>query len=229
MRETRLREGDSLFTTTDFNWSPLLTMCSVMDTLLNFSMCLAAIWPSDPTGTMLCKLYNSYRWMNYEIKEDVKIRIICDHFRRVSEANASRASEGNAPCKYYEMERILKLVLAEESLDTSPPTAQASGTATTSYINAVQAGAAPSRGGRSRGGNQRGAGGAGQRKPQAVTPNGRKICFAFNKPQGCQNPPLGHSPGCKDPRTQAEYAHVCIFYFPSSSSYCMKGHPKTQH
>ena len=229
MKETRLREGDSLFTTTDFNWAPLLTMVSVMDTLLNFSMVLAAIWPCDPTGTMLLKLYNSYRWMNYSIKEDVKIRIVCDHFRRISEANASRATEGNAPCKYYEMERILKLVLAEEGLDTSPPTAQTGSTESTSYPTPAQGGAAHNRGRSRPSGNQRGAGGAGQRKPPAVTPNGRKICFAYNKPQGCQNPPIGHTPGCKDPRTQAEYAHVCIFYFPSSSSYCMKPHPKSQH
>jgi hypothetical protein len=239
MKETRLREGDTIYSMTDFNWAPLTTMRHVIDALLNFTMALACIWSWDLTGSMLHKLYNSYSWFSYNIKEELKIKIITCHFRRVSEANASRALEQGSPCKYYECERILKLVLAEEGLDTSPPRIvaqhagaygqqqpqQSSGQAARGSSNA---GKGRGRGGR-QGGNQRGTGGAGMQKPPAVTPNGRKICFAFNKPQGCQNPPISGGPGCKDPKSQSEFAHCCSWFFPTTGTYCLQGHSKCQH
>jgi hypothetical protein len=233
MKETRLREGDTIYSMTDFNWAPLTTMRHVIDALLNFTMALACIWSWDLTGSMLHKLYNTYSWFSYEgISEDLKIKIITCHFRRVSEAKASRATEQASPCKYYEMERILKLVLAEENLSTSPPTTQtgAYGQQQQNPSQGQARGAGTSSRGRGRGGRQqRGTGGAGVKKPPAVTPNGRKICFAFNKPQGCQNPPISNGPGCKDPVSQNEFAHCCLWFFPTTGVYCLQGHPKHQH
>lgn len=239
MKETKLREGNSIFSMTDYNWSDLTSMRHVIDALLNYSMLLQCIWPYDLTGSMLHKLYNNYSWMNYSISEAVKIKIITEHFRRVSEANAARASEdGSSPCKFYELERILKLILTEEGLNTSPPASTGGhygGVAAQGYqqqpANPGQGrGQAAGARGRGRGrSNQKGAGGAGAKKPPAVTPNGRRICFAYNKPQGCQNPPLTNGQGCKDPQGGGEFAHCCIWYFPTTGVYCLQGHPKCQH
>ena len=235
MKETRLREGETIYSTTDYNWADLTSMRHVIDALLNYTMLLACIWPWDLNGSMLHKLYNNYSWMNYAIKEADKIRIITEHFRRVSEANATRAAEdGSCPCKFYELERILKLILAEEGLDTSPPPSAGrmfSGQQQPGQGKG-QANSARGRGGSQRGsqrGNQRGTGGAGIKKPPAVTPNGRKICFAYNKPSGCQNPPLASGQGCKDPNSQTDFAHCCLWFFPTTGVYCLQGHPKCQH
>lgn len=232
LKETRFREGDTIYTTTDYNWAPLTNMRHVIDALLNYTMVLSCIWPYDLNGSMLHKLYNNYSWFSYNVKEEVKIRIIVCHFRRVSEANASRAAEeGSSPCKFIELERILKLVLAEEGLDTSPP--RIVGASAEAY--GQQQGQPRGQEGQARGkgkatrGSSRGAGSAGARKPPATAPNGKKICYGYNKPGGCQNPPATDGPGCKDPKSSAEFAHVCLWFFPSTGVYCLQGHPKHQH
>jgi hypothetical protein len=169
------------------------------------------------------------------IKEAKRTSLICDHFARVSEANVDLAVQRRKPCDYNEVERILKLILRDEGLsDSPPPLGQAplgssAGQAVTQTNQAArQAGRQTQAGGqRQQGQNGRGGGASGgrQKKPPAVAPNGRLICFNYNKPTGCSNPPHAGG-GCKNPSTQVDFAHVCLWFYPSSRTYCMQGHSK---
>ena len=236
MKVTRLREADNIYTTTDYNWAPLTSMKHIIDALINFSMINTALWPYDLCGQMLMKLYNKYNWIGYSIKEEKKVAFICEHFRRVSEANTTRAGQdGTSPLKFQEMERLLKMMLSEEGLSTSPPASDSQlggflgqgNTNSANQRNNQQGGG----GGRGRGRGGKGAGqpGARQQRPPMVAPNGRKLCFNYNKHTGCQNPPLPHIGGCKDLQTQAEYAHACSWHYSATCTLCLQNHPKSQH
>jgi len=234
MKVTRLREADSIYTTTDYNWAPLTSMKHIIDALLNFSMTNTALWPYDLCGNMLMKLYNHYNWIGYNIKEEKRVAFICEHFRRVSEANTTRAGEdGTSPLKFQEMERLLKMMLAEEGLSTSPPVNGSQMGGFLGQGNGSGQQQSTQQGGWGRGRGARGAGqtgtGARQPRPLLVAPNGRKLCFGFNKHTGCRNPPLTNIGGCKDPQTQTEYAHACSWHYTATGTLCLQGHSKSQH
>ena len=78
-------------------------------------------------------------------------------------------------------------------------------------------------------------GGKGPRKggnndrPPAVTPNGKKICYAWNRTGGCSNPPSTRGAGCRNSRTGEDFAHVCSEWLPATKAYCIKSHPRHQH
>ena len=83
--------------------------------------------------------------------------------------------------------------------------------------------------GRARGQNGRGAGsGTRQKKPPALAPNGRMICFNYQKQKGCSNAGAVGG-GCKDPVTGTDYAHCCAWFYPETRTYCLLPHGKCAH
>ena len=226
MKEQRLREGDSVFTTSEFNWTELSDLRHTQDAIINFGITSQCLWPMDQTPWILLKLYTMYGWMQYGITEKRRSGIVCDHFDRVMAANADRAVGKLPPCDFLEQERILKLILAEEGLSQSPPVTAGSAAAETE--NRKNGG-----GGQNRNGVKGGRNGRQNQKrdnrPPLVCPNGRKICFAYNRQSGCSNPPSTKGAGCMNNQTKVDYAHVCSEYIESTKSYCLKGHPRHQH
>ena len=184
MKVTRLRDADNIYTTTDYNWAPLTLMKHIIDALINFSMINTALWPYDMCSQMLMKLYNKYNWIGYSIKEEKNVAFICKHFRRVSEANTTRAGQdGISPLKFQEMERLLKMMLIEEGLSTSPLAFHFQmggflGQGNANPANGQQRNNQQGGGrGRGRGGRGAGQSGARQQRPAMVAPHGRKLCF----------------------------------------------------
>jgi hypothetical protein len=227
LKETRMQQGNTVYSTSGYDWTELSTVRSCYDALTNFGIINQMLWPYDLTAMTMMKLYNVYSWMAYpSIKESLRVRLLCDHFARVSESNVDLAVQRRQPNNYWEMERILKVLLREGGLPDSPPVTQ--------YNSPPGGGqnhqAAPGRGkGGLQGQNSRGGGaGARQRKPAAVAPNGRLICFNFQKQQGCSNPPAAGG-GCVNPATQINYAHVCAWFNTTTRTYCVQGHAKCSH
>ena len=229
MKEQRLREGDSVFTTSEFNWAELSDLRHTQDAIINYGIVCQNLWPMDQTPWILLKLYSTYGWLQYGITEKKRSTIICDHFDRIMANNADRAVGKLPPCDFFEQERILKLILAEEGLTQAPP---------------ITAGVSTEFGNRKNGGNGQqnqnggknsgGCGGRQQNKnkdsrPPAVCPNGRKVCFAYNRPAGCSNPPSNRAAGCQNSTTKMDYAHVCNEWIEATKTYCLKSHPRTQH
>ena len=228
VKEQRLRDGDSVYTTSEFDWVDLQDIKGTMDALMNFGIVSQQLWPMDQTPWIFLKLYTTYNWMEYGIAVKKRTAIICEHFDRVSAANADRAVGSRPPCDYEEQERILKMILAEEGLSQNPPitagaVADAVSAAGGQANNQGQAKKNSQKGGR--GGKK---GGNGDRPPP-VTPNGKKICYAWNRTGGCSNPPSTRASGCKSSRTGEEFAHVCSEWLATTKAYCMKGHPRHQH
>lgn len=239
MKEQRLREGDSIFSTTDFNWAELTTMRHTTDALLNFGMVSQLLWPYDMSALIFLKLYNTYGWFSHvNVSEKKRVALVCDHFERVMSANADRAVSRFPPCTYDEMEKLLKGLLGEEGVSQYPPVfggqedsvnnGQASGQGQGQNNPArQQRGARQNGGGGNNGGNNSG-GSTGNNKPPAVTPSGGFVCFAFNKPRGCSNTPIANGGGCRNQQGK-EFVHVCQYYYPATRMYCLKQHPRHQH
>ena len=121
LKEQRLRDGDSVYTTSEFDWVDLQDVKSTMDALMNYGIVSQNLWPMDQTPWIFLKLYTTYGWMEYGVTVKKRTAIICEHFDRVSAANADRAVGSRPPCDYEEQERILKMILAEEGLSQNPP------------------------------------------------------------------------------------------------------------
>ena len=121
VKEQRLRDGDSVYTTSEFDWADLQDVKGAMDALINFGLVSQSLWPMDQTPWIFLKLYTTYGWMEYGITVNKRTAIISEHFDRVSAANADRAVGSRPPCDYEEQERILRMILAEEGLSQTPP------------------------------------------------------------------------------------------------------------
>ena len=231
LKETRLQQGNTVYSTSGYNWNELETVKGCYDALTNYGLINQMLWPYDLTALTMMKLFNVYSWMSYpNIKEAKRVQLLCDLFARTSESNVDLCVQKLPPCDYWEMERILKVLLREMGFPDSPPVTQYN--TPQSGNQSYQAGPSQKRGGG--GGQQRGqtprGGGAGarQKKPAAVAPNGRQVCFNFQKQQGCSNPAAAGG-GCKNQSTQSDMAHACLWYYPSTQTYCLQGHPKYQH
>lgn len=234
LKEHRLRDGDSVYTSSEFNWAEVDDVKHLVDAIINFGIVSQSLWPYDQTPWILLKLYNTYGWMQYGIQEKKRVSIICDHFDRVAAANADRAVGRLPPCDYLEQERILKMILTEEGLSQSPPvTAGGFGQEVSGFKGSTGGGQRGGQQGRGRGSGRGGRGGRyggnDGNRPLAVCPNGRQICFNFNKPGGCTFAPSTKGSGCKGANGQRDYAHVCSYYDTNTKQYCLKGHPKHQH
>ena len=233
VKEQRLREGDSVYTSSEYNWVELTEVRHVVDALINYGIVSQYLWPYDQTPWILFKLYNTYGWLQYGIADKRRILMICDHYDRVAQANADRAVGRLPICDYLEQERILKMILTEEGLSQSPPVLSgASGLEADQRQNSDGGGNRGGRGGRG-GQSGRGGGAAGSGKRNRVPnlcPNGRQICFAFNKAGGCSFPPSTKGSGCKGADGKRDYAHVCNHYIQATKQLCLQGHSKaTNH
>ena len=248
MKETRLREADTIYSTTDFNWADLTSMRHCVDALINFGMISQMLWPYDMSFLVFMKLYNTFGWFSHTgVSEKRKVGLICDHFERVMSTNADRAVTEGPPCTYDEQEKILKRLLVEEGLSQYPPLFDGG-------VEELGAAAGRSQEGEAAGGpgrqqraqaaaNNGGAGGGGQNaggprgarnggsnnRPPAVTPGGKLVCFGFNKPRGCANQPVGNGRGCKNAQTGKEFVHLCQYFYPETRMYCLQPHTRFNH
>ena len=228
LREQRLREGDSVFTTTEFNWEDLGTVRHVTDALLNYGIVMQYLWPYDQSAWLLLKLYMVYGWLQYGVSKKRRTAMICDHFERVSVANADKAVCKVAPCDYLECERLLKMVLAEEGLSLNPPIFHSE--VEVAVRGDQDRGGPPQRGARGgRGGRGQFGRGAARARPPAVTPNGKRVCYKYNSREGCANQVNQNDTMCKNQHTQAEFVHACLWVEAGTSNLCLKNHPKYRH
>ena len=250
MKENRLREGDTIYSTTDFNWAELSSMRHTVDAILNYTIVSQMLWPYDMSGLIFLKLYNTYGWLAHtNLSEKRRVGLICDHFERIMSNNADRAVSKRPPCDFDENEKALKRLLGEEGLSQYPPLfgggleedqpAANQGAPTAARPQrggtgggASRGGGSAARGGASGSGNGGGGnrfGGGGQNRPNPVTPSGKFVCFAFNKERGCPNIPVGNGAGCRNPNTGKEFVHACQYYYADTRMYCLQAHPRFRH
>ena len=91
VKEQRLRQGNSIYTSSEYNWVELTEVRHVVDALIN-----------------------------YGIAKRKRILMICDHYDCVAQAKVDMAVSRLPICDYLLQERILKMILTEEGLSQSP-------------------------------------------------------------------------------------------------------------
>ena len=107
LKETRLQQGNTVYSTSGYDWTELSSVKSCYDALTNYGIVNQMLWPYDMTALTLMKLYNVYSWFSYpNIKESNRVQLLCDHFARVSENNLDLAVQKKPPNNYWEMESV---------------------------------------------------------------------------------------------------------------------------
>ena len=79
LKEQRLRDSDSVYTTSEFDWVELQDIKSTMDTLMNYGIVLQNLWPMDQTPWIFLKC-TTYGLMEYGVSVKKRTAIICEHF-----------------------------------------------------------------------------------------------------------------------------------------------------
>jgi len=85
LKETRLQQGNTVYSTSGYNWNELETVKGCYDALTNYGLINQMLWPYDLTALTMMKLFNVYSWMSYpNIKEAKRVQLLCDLFARTS-------------------------------------------------------------------------------------------------------------------------------------------------
>jgi hypothetical protein len=226
MKKIERKDAEGLVTLFDYSWEEPSSLAEFTEALINYIAAMQQLWPLDPTGIIMLRLINTYKWISvaYELKE--KIAVLSSYFNGVLQENAGRAIRGEVILDYKEHEDILKLALTSHNLSSAVPTgrnpradqdlqARAGKKSSTSYVpNSSGFSSGHSSNFRKDGQNQR---------PKASF-NGLGVCYAFNN-GSCKSPST--SSGCKG--AGRELAHVCNVYVQQKSSFCLGKHPRTSH
>ena len=79
------------------------------------------LWPLDPTGIIMLRLINSYKWISAatELKEEVSV--LSSYFNGALQENANRAIRGERIMDYKEHEDVLKKALTAHNLPSTVP------------------------------------------------------------------------------------------------------------
>ena len=76
LKETRLQQGNTVYSTSGYDWTELSSVKSCYDALTNYGIVNQMLWPYDMTALTLMKLYNVYSWFSYpNIKESNRVQL----------------------------------------------------------------------------------------------------------------------------------------------------------
>lgn len=220
MVETKVKNGKSLSTIADFNWTNISNIKGLQDSILNYGLCKQMLFPYDQTGYIFMKLYNHYNWLQGAGNDHRRISLIQEHFDFVMEANASRASKKQPPYNYDELEKALKRLLDNKALPNSPTALWERASSDNMAQKKPSFNQKPSASSFNQNKNKFGSNSATQSKS-------RFICYDFNNQgKGCSRTKTAG--GCKDSNGK-EYAHNCLFYDMTKKQYCYGPHSKQNH
>ncbi len=217
MVETKVKDGKSLGTIADFNWSNISNIKSLQDSIINYGLTKQMLFPYDQTGYLFMKLYNHYNWLQGAGNDLRRINLMQEHFNFVMEANASRASKKQSPFNYDEMEKSIKKMLDNKGLPNSPTALLEKSTDIGNQKKVVN----------SQKSSSSSAFGPNKNKFSSPQSKSRFICYDFNNQgKGCTR--SKSAGGCKDANGK-EYAHNCLFYDMVKKQYCYGPHSKQNH
>ena len=242
VEERRRTKNDQVSSVVDYDWQEMDSMAHVQDAIINYAVVQGYLFPYDLSGLCLLKLYNLYGYLPYG-NEKERVRMIADHFYRVSCANISRAARGRPPLDFTGQESVLKKVLQDESLPREPPSkANSDRKSLDELCEKLFKGEPSEQGGsgqpRNQGKQQGRYGGQGRGQAQGRnqgqrqnnpamgrTPDGKLLCFNYNDGQ-CTRAATKN--GCVG-RNNREFLHFCNAWSQQKNALCLGPHPKSQH
>ena len=219
MKKIERKDAEGLVTLFDYSWEEPSSLAEFTEALINYISAMQQLWPLDPTGIIMLRLINTYKWVSvaYELKE--KVSVLAAYFNGVLQENAGRAIRGEVILDYKEHEDILKLALTSHNLPSSVPTGRIPKLNQDRNVKRTVHTSNPS----SSGYNSSFRKDRQNQRPKA-TFNGLGVCYAFNN-GSCKS--QSTPAGCKN--AGREFAHVCNVYVDQKSSFCLAKHPRSSH
>lgn len=225
----------------DYAWEDPCTLAEVTDSILNYITILHQLWPLDPTGTMMLRVINKYKWISVASDLKDKVSVITAFFNAVLQDNSGRSVREETILSFKEQEEIMKMSLIAHNLPNTVPTgrfqrhdqdqnnrgkgrsANSNNPQTNhSYNNSNSNRNNGSRYNPSNNSNSRRVNNSNSR-PRA-TFNNLGVCYGYNN-DNCKNPSSQH--GCKN--GTRDLAHVCNVWVESQKAFCLAGHPRSKH
>ena len=234
------RKGsDGLEMLYDYAWEDPCSLAEVTDSILNYITILHQLWPLDPTGTIMLRVINKYKWINVATDLKDKVSVITAFFNAVLQDNAGRSVREETILSFKEQEEIMKLSLTAHNLPNSVPTGriprhdqdQGNRGKRFSNINPPPSNQSyNSTNNRNNSGRYNTGNHVNGKRPN--NPNTRPrasfnnlgVCYSYNN-DNCKNPSSQH--GCKN--GNRDLAHVCNVWVEAQKSFCLANHPRTKH
>jgi len=106
----------------DYAWEDPCTLAEVTDSILNYITILHQLWPLDPTGTMILRVINKYKWISVASDLKDKVWVITAFFNGVLQDNSGRSVRKETILSFKEQEEIMKMSLIAHNLPSTVPT-----------------------------------------------------------------------------------------------------------
>ena len=228
----------------DYAWEDPCTLAEVTDSILNYITILHQLWPLDPTGTMMLRVINKYKWISVASDLKDKVSVITAFFNAVLQDNSGRSVREETILSFKEQEELMKMSLIAHNLPNTVPTGRIqrhdqdhfnrgkgkSMNPNSSHANHNYNGSNNSNNSRNNGNryssvnnsNSR-RGNSSSSRPRA-TFNNLGVCYAYNN-DNCKNPSSQH--GCKN--GSRDLAHVCNVWVEAQKAFCLASHPRSKH
>ena len=191
-------------------------MTHIQDAILNYQAILHHLWPMDPTGIIIFKILNKYKWIQNAEGLKEKVAASTAFFNSVMRENAGRAVRGEVVMSFEEQEMLLKDVLIAHGIPNSVPIGR---------IPKVDVQKQKQRTPETRstaGGSKH----PSAAKFQVAKVGGLGCCYGYNEGV-CKNPTKTKA-GCKDTLGR-EFAHNCNKFLTSSQTHCLGDHSRSKH
>lgn len=226
------RKGsDGLEMLYDYAWEDPCSLAEVTDSILNYITILHQLWPLDPTGTIMLRVINKYKWINVATDLKDKVSVITAFFNAVLQDNAGRSVLEETILSFKEQEEIMKLSLTAHNLPNSVPTGriprhdqdQGNKGKRFSNMNPPSSNQSYNRtNNRNNSGRYNTGNHINGKRPN--NPNTRPrasfnnlgVCYSYNN-NNCKNTPSQH--GCKN--GNQDLAHVCNVWVEAQKSFCL--------
>lgn len=209
------KDEDGLSTIYDFTWEEPSTMSHIQDAIVNFQAVQFHLWPTDPTGIIITKLFCKYKWIQNAENHKDKVTASTAFFNSVMRENAGRAVRGETLMSFEEQERLLKDVLVSHDIPCSVPVGRIPKLDTSKPFKRTPEPKQSSSGFKKPGATP---------KFQTAKVGGLGCCYGYND-NTCTNPTRTKA-GCKNARG-VEFAHNCNKWL--TDHHCLGDHPRTKH
>ena len=122
VRRIKRKGTDGLEMMYDYAWEDPCTLAEVTDSFLNFITILHQLWPLDPTGTMMLRVINKYKWISVASDLKDKVSVITAFFNAVLQDNSGRSVLDETILSFKEQEELMKMTLIAHNLLSTVPT-----------------------------------------------------------------------------------------------------------
>ena len=227
-RETRTHNPNGTTSSvTEFNWLTPTSFSQAKEAVFNFASLNFYLWPMDPSGLNLLRIYNKFEWFPTAKDEKTRGDLITGFFNLAMRKIAHAALNLKCVPSHKELEDMLKEILTKNNISTTPPPATASqqpqNNNSRGFNNSYQRGRAGNNY-NNQGYNQHN--NQSQGKKQEPDFKGKPVCHDFNKIDGtvCSRQLSQNKDGCKAGNNF--YYHRCSQWVAAYKDYCRGKHPR---